>query len=197
MKTKFTAVIAAKRLSALVAAMLMAFFVMSSVACAVPVRWRLVDIVFDDGGIASGSYVFDADTNSFPSIDIHTSAGSSLPGYTYVGPHCVGCTDPVGAQIILFNVFPDPGGPLLSQMVYWFAAQMTNAGGTIPIVTKCDTYVGCGASYEYGTGIGTRYVISGSISSTPLPSTLPLLATGLGVLGLLGWRRKRKAKLAA
>jgi hypothetical protein len=28
--------------------------------------------------------------------------------------------------------------------------------------------------------------------ATPLPSALPLLATGLGVLGLLGWRRKRK-----
>jgi len=27
----------------------------------------------------------------------------------------------------------------------------------------------------------------------PLPATLPLFATGLGALGLLGWRRKRKA----
>ena len=29
-------------------------------------------------------------------------------------------------------------------------------------------------------------------TATPLPSALPLLATGLGALGLLGWRRKRK-----
>jgi hypothetical protein len=28
--------------------------------------------------------------------------------------------------------------------------------------------------------------------ATPLPAALPLFATGLGVLGLLGWRRKRK-----
>jgi uncharacterized protein (DUF1800 family) len=28
---------------------------------------------------------------------------------------------------------------------------------------------------------------------TPLPASLPLFATGLGALGLLGWRRKRKA----
>jgi hypothetical protein len=27
---------------------------------------------------------------------------------------------------------------------------------------------------------------------TPLPPALPLFATGLGALGLLGWRRKRK-----
>jgi len=29
--------------------------------------------------------------------------------------------------------------------------------------------------------------------ATPLPAALPLFATGLGVLGLLGWRRKRRA----
>jgi hypothetical protein len=29
--------------------------------------------------------------------------------------------------------------------------------------------------------------------ATPLPATLPLFASGLGALGLLGWRRKRKA----
>jgi hypothetical protein len=32
---------------------------------------------------------------------------------------------------------------------------------------------------------------------TPLPAALPLFASGLGALGLLGWRRKRKATLAA
>jgi hypothetical protein len=32
--------------------------------------------------------------------------------------------------------------------------------------------------------------------STPLPAALPLFASGLGVLGLLGWRRKRKGAAA-
>jgi hypothetical protein len=31
-----------------------------------------------------------------------------------------------------------------------------------------------------------------TIDTTPLPTTLPLFATGLGVMGLFGWRRKRK-----
>jgi len=30
------------------------------------------------------------------------------------------------------------------------------------------------------------------VSPTPLPAGLPLFATGVGALGLLGWRRKRK-----
>lgn len=34
-------------------------------------------------------------------------------------------------------------------------------------------------------------------TSTPLPAALPLFATGLGALGLLGWRRKKKAAALA
>jgi hypothetical protein len=30
--------------------------------------------------------------------------------------------------------------------------------------------------------------------ATPLPAALPLLVTGLCTLGLVGWRRKRKAR---
>ncbi len=33
--------------------------------------------------------------------------------------------------------------------------------------------------------------------ATPLPAALPLFASGLGALGLLGWRRKRKAAVSA
>jgi hypothetical protein len=36
-----------------------------------------------------------------------------------------------------------------------------------------------------------------SVTLTPLPTALPLFAGGLGALGLLGWRRKRKAAAAA
>jgi hypothetical protein len=32
---------------------------------------------------------------------------------------------------------------------------------------------------------------------TPLPAALPLFATGIGGLDLLGWRRKRKAQALA
>jgi hypothetical protein len=36
-----------------------------------------------------------------------------------------------------------------------------------------------------------------SFNQVPLPAALPLFATGLGALGLLGWRRKRKAQAVA
>jgi hypothetical protein len=40
-------------------------------------------------------------------------------------------------------------------------------------------------------------VTADQVGTTPLPATLPLFASGLGAIGLLGWRRKRKAQAAA
>ena len=39
---------------------------------------------------------------------------------------------------------------------------------------------------------GEANSVSVSLAETPIPAALPLFATGLGGLGLLGWRRKRK-----
>ena len=36
-----------------------------------------------------------------------------------------------------------------------------------------------------------------NVGATPLPAALPLFATGLGAMGLLGWRRKRKGAAVA
>ena len=35
---------------------------------------------------------------------------------------------------------------------------------------------------------------TGSVSVTPIPAALPLFATGIGAMGLIGWRRKRRAQ---
>ncbi len=48
-----------------------------------------------------------------------------------------------------------------------------------------------------GTNLNTGFTNISVGSATPLPGTLPLFASGLGMLGLLGWRRKRKAQAAA
>ena len=48
-------------------------------------------------------------------------------------------------------------------------------------------------------GDNQNTLLSGTqlIAQTPLPAALPLLATGLGAIGLFGWRRRRKAQAAA
>jgi hypothetical protein len=51
-------------------------------------------------------------------------------------------------------------------------------------------------TYTYSWG-ATDPTFTIEIGATPLPAALPLFASGLGALGLLGWRRKRKAQAAA
>jgi hypothetical protein len=41
------------------------------------------------------------------------------------------------------------------------------------------------------------YLSSATVSQVPLPAALPLFATGLGALSLLGWRRKKKGAAGA
>ena len=51
---------------------------------------------------------------------------------------------------------------------------------------------------RFGEFTDTKVVsLSATFSQVPLPAALPLFATGLGALGLLGWRRKRKAPALA
>jgi len=45
-------------------------------------------------------------------------------------------------------------------------------------------------------GINFFLITQGAAVPTPLPAALLFFATGLGALGLLGWRRKRKAHAA-
>jgi len=45
---------------------------------------------------------------------------------------------------------------------------------------------------EIGDGIFLDNLYYSTAPTTPVPAALPLFATGLGGLGLLGWRRKRK-----
>ena len=47
--------------------------------------------------------------------------------------------------------------------------------------------------FDSYVGTFIDFVGTVSIVPTPLPAALPLFATGLGALGLLAWRRKRKA----
>jgi len=60
----------------------------------------------------------------------------------------------------------------------------------------CGNYTGSNAVYAAGyseTGTDSVWFAQvQNVSPTPLPAALPLLAGGLGALGLLGWRRKRK-----
>jgi hypothetical protein len=53
-----------------------------------------------------------------------------------------------------------------------------------------------GGIYTFSDNAPADYTFgSAKVSATPLPTSLPLLATGLGVLAMIGWWRKRKVGL--
>jgi hypothetical protein len=43
---------------------------------------------------------------------------------------------------------------------------------------------------------GCSLLVSADVSPVPLPAALPLFASGIGALGLLGWRRKKRKPVA-
>jgi hypothetical protein len=92
---------------------------------------------------------------------------------------------------VMFNTTGGPYSVGLSGMSMgpfdlYFATGMND-----PNIPVYDLYY-----YDASTYVGTLEVFA---TTTPLPAALPLFASGLGALGLLGWRRKRKnaAALAA
>jgi hypothetical protein len=71
---------------------------------------------------------------------------------------------------------------------YWFSCG-EGIACTQPDSMAVNSSIGSTGEVGHIVQIGTL----APLPTTPLPATLPLLATGLGALGLFGWRRKRNA----
>ncbi len=98
-----------------------------------------------------------------------------------------------------YSVFSVSGGSILAQN-YVYLNTDTSGNNFC-----CGLYYNGNPSYSFGNAdspasayvtdnaIGSSYTnYAFEVTSTPLPAALPLFATGLGAMGLLGWRRKRK-----
>lgn len=83
---------------------------------------------------------------------------------------------------------------LVEMSVFALAPGSSNTATTFldPYFFLDQNLVDLGYSIIVSPGIGNSLA-----SATPLPAALPLFATGLGSLGLLGWRRKKKARALA
>jgi hypothetical protein len=141
------------------------------------VRWDLHDVVFDDGGTASGFFVVDTSDPFHDPVfafqfDVQTSTGRTLAGFEYSPATFVGLS-------VSRNMFgaAEPGRAL--QIVVTADLRHVTKG-TFFLPPACS---GIACSYEEVGGT-FRYVTSGDIiaSSIPEASQAMMLAFGLAFL---------------
>lgn len=162
--------------------------IVSSPVFAIPVTWTLDGVVFDDGGVASGSFIYDASTDIYSAVDIITTAGTSMPGahYQYATFFLGNSGNVVGLT--------DINGPDLSGAAAWFmefSGGLTNLGGTVSLVSAFGGESFC-ADPDCAISVGPpefRQVIAGTASAVPIPAAVWLFGSAL--VGL-GWMRRKQ-----
>jgi len=118
-------------------------------------------------------------------------------------------TDNNGLTSMNVNVGPATFGITDSAVSYMYVGStfvLTGISGTSGTDSLFSIVFGGGGLYTFTDSVnsslnslGLVSISQASVSQTPLPTSLPLLATGLGILAMLYWFRKRKvgAYLAA
>jgi hypothetical protein len=132
-----------------------------------------LQVVVENGTTGSGGYVEDA------------------VALTTVTASAVLTVDPLGKPLNWQITWGETLWP-----IGWMSAVETNAGSVLDLnyLDFSDGFNGL-VTTEYAAPPGS-WSVSGLVL-TPLPAALPLFGTGLGALGLLGWRRKRRSYAAA
>ena len=193
-------------------ALVMAAFGAAMSAQATPLMWTLNggNISIDASpATMSGSFAYDADLSLFSdaAITISGSTASAANGvydnFDVGFPGAIYLWNDVNNNGSIDYGFNDTDNPDWG-LYLAFQGTLTNGGGMVDVhvsgVGLCAAnYSGSGgaacAIYARGGGMPTGFYVSASAvvpSTTPLPAAFPLFAAGIGVLGLLGWRRKRK-----
>ena len=100
-------------------------------------------------------------------------------------------SDPGQAEDHFGNMNTWTGAVQAPVVTFTLTAQNGFAWATAASVLMLTT--GFASVYGHGFMAVTAAQYAGAYIATPLPAALPLFTSGLGALGLLAWRRKRKA----
>jgi hypothetical protein len=159
----------------------------SSVSSASPVLWTLTGVNFSDGGTASGSFIYDADTNTYSDIDIVTTSGSAQGGATYTVVNPLAAFGPAPTAFMAATTFPFLAGS--PGMSIGFEA-LTDDGGTILppflLITEGTYNSGLNTYLEDRSSLGTSGTLTGV--AVPEPAAAVLFTIGLLVLFGLKFR---------
>ena len=190
------------RLKFLVAACALALTVTAASASTFDVSGNLINSNAPPATLAlGGSLAIDVSTGSVISADI-TLTG--YPDFTVLfNVSSLTSADPLpgfSAGDVLLSFGPtgsSHGIPSIQSyqitLVFPTLSPIGYGGGSVFAVMTVDANNGALlAECSIGPDPACAALSLAPVSPTPLPAALPLFATGLGALGLLGWRRKRK-----
>jgi hypothetical protein len=185
------------RIGAIVAGFILAVLAVAPASANTIQTYALNGVKFGDGSTATGTFTLDLTTNSIVSSSIFTSARPS--SIVFVGGDYNGSffdslvTSPSGKlNLADWAIFPI-SGQLLSLS---FALSDLSLGS---FVAHGSETVYSGLCFLNSFVCGTRQIVAGTVNAvttTPIPAALPLLATALGGMGFMGWRRKRQQAAA-
>ena len=161
---------------------------LSTLAAASPVTWTLSNLTFGHGGTASGSFVYDATTNTFSSIDVTTTDGSVRSGETYSFPSTVGNAS--AADFIDIDLPVGVGTTMRLDM--YLNTSMTDAGGTLNVLSAQEfTCISAGCSFSTGTEPGLDLRLgAGEITLLTVPEPASLALVGIGLAAAARFRRR-------
>ena len=136
-------------------------------------------------GIVSGLL----DNQASPALSVQvTSAAGGFGVGEYVG-NPVSNSFTVNAGVITVVNFVSLGGLNSTPAVICCSLGMGSFGLNLASAGLTNS-----AGFLFQDSAGLAFTL---VSETPLPAALPLFAGGLGALGLIGWRRKKKAAAVA
>lgn len=173
--------------------LLISALAIAQISFASTVTWNLNNVAFSDGATASGSFDFNADTNTLSNWDISVTSGA-LSAFTYIPADSTAGSyfQETGYQDeLLFMVNGSTRQLRLTPLT-----ALTDAGGTVDI--NLNTFGGGSGSVECFNCGPYRLVVSGSFDTetpgTPEPCSMGLL--GIGFAGTVLSARKRRSLLS-
>ncbi len=147
---------------------------------AVPIQWTLSNVTFVGGATASGSFIYDADTNTYSAISIVSTGSGSIPGSTFVVKYpsanasfvCFMTGNPSDLTGQRIFILPVSGGPL------------SNAGGTRTL-SSVNAEGTCTNAACTNATLNVRVLAAGG-SIIGAPPVAPVPAPPTGAMALAG-----------